>query len=118
MNAYKLAVIALFVLLTTFAMASPQQPDTSGPARIEFFSPQGTVKNVRQVQVRFSEPIVPFGHPREVEEPFEIDCSQTGTARWVDGQNWAFDFERDLPAGIECLFTLKDDLETVAERQG
>ena len=33
-------------------------------ASVEMFSPQGTVKGVRQVSVRFSEQMVPFGDPR------------------------------------------------------
>ncbi len=76
---------------------------------VEFFSPQGEVKSVRQVTARFAKPMVAFGDPREV-DPFTIDCPEKGTGRWVDTKNWAFDFARDLPAGVRCSFTLKRGL--------
>ncbi|MBC8006430.1 MAG: alpha-2-macroglobulin [Prolixibacteraceae bacterium] len=78
-------------------------------AQVEMFSPQGEVKGVRQVAVRFSEPMVAFGDPR-LPEPFEIDCPAPGAARWADQKNWVYDFARDLPAGLRCSFRLKPDL--------
>lgn len=84
-----------------------------GP-RVEFFSPQGTVKTVRQVTVRFSEEMVPFGDPRSLIDPFDRVCPEKGTSRWADGKNWVFDFERDLPAGIRCEFRLKPGLKTLS----
>jgi hypothetical protein len=45
---------------------------------VEIFSPQGTVKGVRQASARFAVPMVAFGDPREL-DPFEIDCSGQGT---------------------------------------
>ena len=86
-------------------------------SRVEMFSPQGTVKNVRQVSVRFSEQMVPFGDPRVLVEPFDIDCSEKGTSRWADGKNWVFDFERDLPAGIRCEFQLRPNLKTLSGQE-
>src|SRR5215472_7638613 len=76
---------------------------------VEFFSPQGTVKGVRQVTARFSVPMVPFGDPREV-DPFAIDCIEKGKGRWADAKNWVYDFDRDLPAGVRCSFTVKPGL--------
>ena len=83
-----------------------------GPS-IEMFSPQGTVKGVRQVTARFSEQMVPFGNPRLV-EPFNINCPEKGKARWADDRNWIYDFDRDLPAGIVCEFSLKSGLKTLS----
>src|SRR5438132_264853 len=77
-----------------------------GP-RIEMFSPQGKVKGVRQVSVRFSEPMVPLGDPSGLVEPFDIVCRENATARWADSRNWVFDFARDLPAGVRCEFSVK-----------
>ncbi|NWG40120.1 MAG: alpha-2-macroglobulin [Hydrogenophilaceae bacterium] len=77
-------------------------------AGIDSFSPQGEVKGVRQVLVRFTHEMVPLGDPR-LPEPFNIDCAEKGSGRWVDGRNWVYDFERDLPAGVRCTFTLKPD---------
>jgi len=87
-----------------------------GP-QVEMFSPQGTVKGVRQVSVRFSEQMVPFGDPRGLIGPFDIVCPEKGTSRWADGKNWVFDFERDLPAGIRCEFRLKPDLKTLSGKE-
>ncbi len=82
-------------------------------AQVEVFSPQGEVKGVRQVAVRFSEPMVAFGDPR-LPEPFDIECPEPGTGRWADQKNWVYDFGRDLPAGVRCSFRLKADLLSLA----
>ncbi len=90
--------------------------NASEPAGVEFFSPQGTVKKVRQVSVRFSEQMTPFGDPRSVTDPFEISCSAAGSSRWADGKNWIYDFNADLSAGIRCDFRLKPGLKSLAGR--
>ena len=82
-------------------------------ATVEVFSPQGTVKDVRQVAVRFSEPMVAFGDPH-LPEPFDIDCAARGRGRWADTRNWVYDFESNLPAGLVCRFTLRERLKSVA----
>lgn len=102
-------------LLVFVSMVSLAYAD-DGP-RVEMFSPQGTVKGVRQVSVRFSEQMVPFGDPRGLIEPFDIVCPEKGTGRWADGKNWVFDFEKDLPAGIRCEFRLKPGLKTLSEKE-
>ena len=76
---------------------------------VEFFSPQGEVKGVRQVSARFAQAMVPFGDPREL-DPFEVDCAEKGKGRWADPKNWVYDFDRDLPAGVRCGFTLKSGI--------
>jgi uncharacterized protein YfaS (alpha-2-macroglobulin family) len=81
-------------------------------AQVEFFSPQGEVKGVRQVVARFSEPMVALGDPT-LPAPFEIDCPLPGTARWADARSWVYDFERDLPAGVRCTFRIKADAATL-----
>jgi alpha-2-macroglobulin len=96
------------VLLLTAYLAFVQQP-----TRVQIFSPQGTVKRVRQVRVQFSEPMVPFGDPR-VSDPFNISCTEKGTGRWADPSNWAFDFDQDLPAGVRCEFRIRDELKSLA----
>jgi len=95
----------LFFPAATFAVASPPH--------IAQFTPQGTVKGVRQVTVRFSEPMVPLGDPRSVVDPFIISCPESGAARWADSVNWIYDFSRDLPAGVRCAFRLRDDLKSL-----
>jgi alpha-2-macroglobulin len=95
------------------------QVATSGPAqqqaRVESFSPQGNVKDVRQVRARFSESMVAFGDFR-AGQPFDISCSEKGTSRWADDRNWIFDFDRDLPAGVRCEFRIKQGQRTLAGR--
>ena len=61
--------------------------------------------------------MVPFGDPRGLIEPFEIACPEKGSSRWADGNNWVFDFERDLPAGIRCEFKAKPGLKTLSGKE-
>lgn len=79
---------------------------------VEQFSPQGSVKGVRQVSARFSAPMVAFGDPQAA-SPFEMDCPAKGQGYWVDANHWAMDFGHDLPAGINCRFTLKPGLRAL-----
>ena len=74
-------LFGLFLFCFTLLPVSAFTAD--GP-QVEIFSPQGTVKGVRQVSVRFSEQMVPFGDPRAVVDPFEIECPEKGTGRWAD----------------------------------
>ena len=101
-----LKVLAACLCYTGFVFAGEA-------AQVQLFSPQGTAKEVRQVTVRFSEPMVPLGDPR-LEDPFSIECAEKGRGRWVDGKNWVYDFEQDLPAGLLCEFIIKPDLKTLA----
>ncbi|SFV07031.1 alpha-2-macroglobulin family protein [Pseudoduganella namucuonensis] len=80
---------------------------------VEAFTPDGAVKQVRQAQARFSGQVVPFGDLR-LTDPFDVDCAGKGKGRWVDGRNWVYDFDHDLPAGLACRFTLKPDLKDIA----
>lgn len=90
---------SLGVLLSAYFLFIPCLYAEDRP-QVEFFSPQGTVKGVRQVTARFSEQMVPFGDPRGVIEPFDIDCPEKGTSRWADGKNWVFDFEKTFLLGF------------------
>lgn len=101
-------LLSLFLLVCACPLlAAPPQ------TIVESFSPQGTVKGVRQVQARFSGQMVAFGDLR-LADPFDIDCPEPGKGRWIDGSNWSYDFARDLPAGVACRFTLKAGLNDLA----
>ncbi|MDB5801165.1 MAG: hypothetical protein JWL63_2104 [Rhodocyclales bacterium] len=89
------------------------QPTATPQPRVESFSPQGEVKDVRQVVARFSEPMVAFGDPR-LPSPFDVKCEGKGSGHWVDARNWAYDFEADLPAGLKCSFMTRAKLVTQA----
>ncbi|MES2075280.1 MAG: MG2 domain-containing protein [Pseudomonadota bacterium] len=116
-----LAALALLCAHAPAAQAQPQskpQPPAvpapaAAPASVESFSPSGTIKQVRQVQARFSAQMVAFGDLR-LDAPFSIDCPEQGSGRWIDGRNWSYDFARDLPAGVSCSFILKAGLRDLA----
>ena len=96
-----------------FAAAGPAcahgTPAGSAPARVQSFSPQGYVRQVRQVVVRFSGSMVALGDPR-LADPFTVSCPARGQGRWADTRDWVFDFDADLDAGVRCRFTLKAGL--------
>ena len=102
-NRFRLAIVVVLVFLSQLSHAT----------EVDFFSPSGEVKKVRQVAVRFSEQMVAFGDPREV-DPFDINCPAKGKGRWADQRNWIYDFEYDLPAGIACTFSIKKGLTSLS----
>ena len=117
----RIRTLALGVMLSLVAAVAAQDA-----AKVDSFSPQGQVKDVRQVVARFSQPMVSFGDPRS-EAPLDIECpaighasqsgantSAKGRGRWVDARNWLYDFDQDLPAGIECSFKTKAGLKSYA----
>jgi uncharacterized protein YfaS (alpha-2-macroglobulin family) len=105
----RLLLGTLLVLLAGPAAAQSPEPQVSA------FSPQGTVKQVRQAQAQFSSPMVPLGDPRLV-DPFGVSCPETGVGRWVDTRIWVYDFARDVPAGVRCTFVLRAGLRNLDGR--
>jgi hypothetical protein len=101
----RVARLLPFLVLLTF-----QTPAPAAEPRVVTFSPLGVVKQVRQVTAVFSEPMVPLGDPRRVSDVFDVTCAEAGSARWVDTRTWAYDFARDLPAGVGCTFRLRAGL--------
>ncbi len=104
----KIVVLVLSLLFFGTAAVAQDLPKVSA------FSPQGTVKKVRQARATFSQAMVPFGDPRAAEDPFDITCSEAGQGRWVDPRNWVYDFARDLPAGVRCSFHVRSGLRSLA----
>ena len=103
----------LLLLLLLLLLGGVAGSDARAAPHIERFSPQGSLKDVRQVTARFSEAMVAFGDPR-LPAPFAIDCAAAGRGRWVDGRTWVYDFEADLAAGQVCRFTLKAQTRSLA----
>ncbi len=101
------------IIATLFLAASGWAGGSDATPAVTMFSPQGEIKDVRQVTARFSEEMVSFGDPL-LEDPFVIDCPNTGKGRWADGRNWVYDFDKDLKSGVKCTFTLKDGLKTAS----
>jgi hypothetical protein len=91
--------------LTLFLLVTASLCQAQDVVRVDAFFPQGTIKNVRQVTARFSEAMTTFGDLRN-ESTFGIACPEKGSGRWVDVKNWAYDFDRDLAAGVSCSLTL------------
>jgi alpha-2-macroglobulin len=106
-------LLALLLLSTAAWAAAGNAPPADHAARVESFSPQGYVRHVRQVVVRFSDSMVALGDPR-LADPFTVRCPARGKGRWADTRDWVFDFDSDLDAGIRCHFTLKAGLKSTA----
>ncbi len=76
-------------------------------ATIASVTPRGEVAQVRQVTVKFSEPVVPFGDLR-LPDPMTLACqgaAPAGAGRWASDRVWLYDFREALPPGTRC--TLK-----------
>ena len=99
----------------TPVLAWPADPSAAGlqSPQVEFFSPEGYVRHIRQVVVRFTVPMVALGDPR-LADPFTVSCAAPGKGRWADTRNWVYDFDRDLGAGLSCRFTLRPGLKSLA----
>jgi hypothetical protein len=99
------------LMLCILALGMTRSTSRAGEAflgpHVTQFTPQGTVKHVRQVSVRFSEPMVSLGAPHSFVDPFEINCGIDGAGQWIDSRTWVYDFARDLPGGLGCRFKLR-----------
>ena len=76
-------------------------------ASVTAVSPLGEVAQVRQVTVKFSEAVVPFGDLR-LPDPMALACegsTPAGAGRWANDRAWVYDFREPLPPGTRC--TLK-----------
>ncbi|GAP38796.1 alpha-2-macroglobulin family protein [Piscinibacter sakaiensis] len=86
----------------------------AGPAlaaNVTGVSPQGEVGELRQLVVRFSEPVVPLGDGRQA-DPATVQCSgpvPAGSGRWLEPQAWAYEFRSAVPPGVRCTVQLRAD---------
>ena len=86
-------------------------------ATIVAATPQGEVAQVRQVTIKFSEPVVPFGDPR-LPDPFTVSCqgaAPAGTGRWSSDREWLYDFRESLPPGTRCVAKVRADWKPAAK---
>lgn len=104
------AIAGLSAALPVRGQAQPA--DAAGTVAVQT-APAGTVKNVRQFSARFSQPMVAFGDPR-LADPIDVSCAVPGRGRWIDTRTWVYDFERTLPGGLQCRFTLRDGQRSLA----
>jgi hypothetical protein len=70
-------LLALLLLSTAAWAAAGNAPPADHAARVESFSPQGYVRHVRQVVVRFGDSMVALGDPR-LADPFTVSCPAHG----------------------------------------
>lgn len=80
-------------------------------ATVASVTPQGEVAQVRQVVVKFSEAVVPFGDLR-LPDPFSVNCegaAPKGSGRWSDARVWLYDFREALPPGTRCVLKPRAD---------
>jgi hypothetical protein len=106
------AVLVMLSPATPGAAEAGNIPVSDASVRVESFSPDGYVRHVRQVVVRFSDSMVTLGDPR-LADPFTMSCPASGKGRWADTKDWIYDFDADLDAGIRCRFTLLPGLKSV-----
>lgn len=105
-------------------------PSIASAALIESVYPTGSVKQVQQVTVRFSDDMVPLGDPRSKTPPLTLECNvkaQGGkrpkagetktpefTTRWADSKNWVLEFHKPLASGIQCKLKPAENLKSLA----
>ncbi|MDX1958428.1 MAG: MG2 domain-containing protein [Leptospiraceae bacterium] len=99
-------IFVLYCLLTSISIFSQSKPE------ITSFTPQGLVKQIKQVKASFSESMISFGNPRLKTDQFEVKCPVPGKGRWLDDKNFVYEFDKQLDSGIECSFQLKEEVKT------
>ncbi len=76
--------------------------------QVTALTPQGEVARVRQVVATFDQAAVKFGDPK-ASAPLIVNCTDAqaakGTGRWTSEKQWVYDFENDLPPGVNCTVT-------------
>jgi penicillin-binding protein 1C len=107
------SLLGALLLLPVVWAAGGNAHAADATARVEAFSPEGYVRHVRQVVVRFSDSMVALGDPR-LTDPFTVSCAARGKGRWADTRDWVFDFDADVDAGVRCRFTLRAGLNSIA----
>jgi len=92
----------------------------NGPApaaTITGVSPQGEVAQVRQITVKFSEAVVPFGDLR-LPDPMTLSCQgavPAGTGRWANDRVWLYDFREAVPPGTRCTLKARADWKPIKD---
>jgi len=77
----------------------------TGGAHVELAGPDNADGAISSFRMRFSAAMVALGDPR-APAPFDVICPVPGKGRWIDQQNYSYDFDKPLPGGISCSFTL------------
>lgn len=104
-RAWRFALLAL--ALTPVAASGDQS------AQVVLATPGAGGGAIERFTMRFSDDMVALGDPRAT-VPVKVGCTVGGQGRWIDPKTWVWDFERALPGGLACDFTLNDGLKTLA----
>ena len=84
---------------------------------VDSASPQGQVKQVQQLRIRFSETLVPLGDAR-LADPIDLRCtggvSSAGQGRWINEREWVYELNQALPAGASCSYAAKPGFRPTA----
>lgn len=115
MSAFAMRRGAVFVCLAIAAVAASAQPETA--PSVESFSPQGEVRSLQQIAMRFNQDMVKLGET-DARQPVILSCDGTAlpavTTRWVDTRRWVAEFKTALPAGVRCQAQLREGLQSLA----
>ncbi|AUH50954.1 hypothetical protein CXB49_09075 [Chromobacterium sp. ATCC 53434] len=79
-------------------------------AGVVTFSPQGEVKEVRQVRATFSSSMIALGNSA-APAPFSWSCRLKGKSHWVDDKTWVLDLPDTPSANTDCRFNPKPGLK-------
>ncbi|WP_161495218.1 alpha-2-macroglobulin [Advenella sp. S44] len=80
---------------------------TAGAADITSVSPSGTQSKVSAIDIVFSTNVIPLGR-NDLPPPVTVQCTDSqikGHGKWSDGAHWSYEFEKTLPAGVQCTIT-------------
>lgn len=82
---------------------------------VDSFSPQGEVRSVQQVAVRFSQDMVALGKA-DAPAPVQLQCDGAPpvSTRWLDTRRWVAEFTATLPVGTRCTARLRTDLRALS----
>jgi len=84
--------------------------------QITSLSPQGEVALIRQIP-KFDESAINFGDPK-APAPLSLNCSNgqatKGTERWISDHEWAFEFENDLPPGVNSSLQVRSGIKSAS----
>ncbi len=111
----RIAITAALVLSANAARAQT--------AEVASFTPQGEVRRIQQVAIRFSADMVRLGSGSEGDAPapITVTCPQgandPGKGRWLDTQRYVVEWPRDLPVGTRCVATLRANVKTLGGRE-
>ncbi len=106
-------MLSITLRLIAAGMAAAALPTQA--LQITSLSPQGEVARIRQVVAKFDDSAVNFGDPK-APAPLTLSCSDAqaskGSGRWISDREWAFEFENDLPPGVNCNVQMRAGLKS------